>query len=477
MDSLFKRAIAISKIVDQSQWDYCLRLLRHRLASESNSSGDVDEDRLLKAILIEQGALTKYQADQLMEGRQGLTLGPYIITDFIGQGGMGQVYKAVHQVLGRECAIKVLPPQKSAMDSMAIEGFMREIQLQAKLDSKYLVRAYDAGQDRKVHYLVTEYVPGMDLRKLVKSQGALSQGRAAHIIMQAALGLDYAHQQGMVHRDVKPGNILVTPDGHAKVSDVGLAAIFVDSPAATFRYSSDNRGESNSLSLLDDPRAGKILGTADYLSPEQIKTPLEVGPVSDVYSLGCTLYYAVCAKVPFPGGDTATKLRRHLEEIPMHPRRFATGLHDDFVDIVAEMLEKDVHKRIQSCAEVAARLEPWANQEWTTTSYPTIAKSPWAAPPPPSIESEQQPLAEDSQQETSQPSNETGASQASSKKLNSSPSIPSDPSVLHEDSISGQIQLPSRTSPSMTIALTAAVLVPPALVIGAILGYLIAMRP
>jgi serine/threonine protein kinase len=480
VDSLFKRAIALSRIVDQTQWDYCLRLLRHRMAGESASKGNVDEDRLLKAILLEQGALTKYQADQLMEGRHQLTLGPYIITDFIGQGGMGQVYKAVHQILGRECAVKVLPLQKSAMDSMAIEGFMREIQLQAKLDSKYLVRAYDAGQDRKVHYLVTEYVPGMDLRKLVKSQGALSQGRAAQIIMQAALGLDYAHQQGMVHRDVKPGNILVTPEGHAKVSDVGLAAIFVDSPAATFRYAGDNRGESNSLSLSDDPRAGKILGTADYLSPEQIRTPLEVGPASDVYSLGCTLYYSVCAKVPFPGGDTATKLRRHLEEIPMHPRRFASGLHDDFVDLVAEMLEKDVHKRIQSCAEVAARLEPWANQEWTAASYPTIAKSPWAAPPPPSTESEQHPLAEDSLEETSLPSNETGASHLSSRRLSASPPLAADSEMRPEDSMSGGAELISRASPGMTIALTAVVLVPPALVVGAILGilgYLLATRP
>jgi serine/threonine protein kinase len=486
VDSLFKRAIVTSGIVNQTQWDYCLRLLRHRMVSESIIKGSVAEDRVLKAILVEQGALTEYQADQLMEGRHQLTLGPYIITDFIGQGGMGQVFKAVHQILGRECAIKVLPLQKSALDAIAKEGFMREIQLQAKLDSKYLVRAYDAGQDRKVHYLVTEYVPGMDLRKLVKSQGALSQSRAAQIIMQAALGLDYAHQQGMVHRDVKPGNILVTPEGHAKVSDVGLAAIFVDSPAANFRYGGENRGDFYSLSLVDDPRAGKILGTADYLSPEQIKTPLEVGPVSDVYSLGCTLYYAVCAKVPFPGGDTATKLRRHLEEIPMHPRRFATGLHDDFVDIVAEMLEKDVHKRVQTCAEVAARLEPWVNQEWTSTSYPTIAKSPWAAPPPPAIESDQSPLTEDSLQETSQPSNETGASQIS--KLPPSPSLPSDSGMRSEESISEATEfnpspslrmstrMPHGMTPGMFIALTAAVLVPPALVIGAILGYLIAAR-
>ena len=186
--------------------------------------------------------------------------------------------------------------------------------MQAVLDCPYLVRAYDAGQDGNVHYLVTEYVPGMDLRKLVKSQGPLSVPQAAKIVMQAALGLDYAHRQGMVHRDVKPGNILVTPGGEAKVSDVGLAGFAKD--------------------LINDPRAGKIIGTTDYLSPEQIRTPLEIEPVADIYSLGCTLYYAICGKVPFPGGDTKSKLRRHLDESPVHPRPFATDVSEDFVDII-----------------------------------------------------------------------------------------------------------------------------------------------
>ena len=122
---------------------------------------------------------------------------------------------------------------------------------------------------------------------------------AAMIISQAARGLQYAHEIGLVHRDVKPGNILVTPDGHAKVSDIGLAAW--------------------SMGLDDDPRAGKIVGTADYISPEQIRSPLSVGPGSDIYSLGCTLYYTVTGKVPFPGGDSKSKCKRHCEQTPWHP--------------------------------------------------------------------------------------------------------------------------------------------------------------
>jgi eukaryotic-like serine/threonine-protein kinase len=454
MESKFKRAVLASGIVPPTQWDYCLRLLRHRITSEGKAQTTVEEDSLLRDILIEQRAITQYQADKLFEGRSKLNLGPYVITDFIGQGGMGMVFKAVHQVMGRECAVKVLPLTKATSD--AREGFIREIRLQAKLDCEYLVRAYDAGQDGSVHYLVTEYVPGMDLRRLVKSEGPLSQERAAKIIRQAALGLDYAHQQGLVHRDVKPGNILVTPDWIAKVSDVGLAG-----------FTSE---------LLDDPRAGKIVGTADYLSPEQIRTPLEVGSASDVYSLGCTLYYSVCGKVPFPGGDTSSKIRRHLEETPMHPRRFATGLQDEFVDIIAEMMEKDITKRIATCAEVATRLEPWTADGNELSSYPLMSRSPWASPPPPVSEldgssSLDEPLSEQwlSSQDTSQ--SNVGTSEIDpARRL--SPPPPADQSA---GSLSGN-RPDDRPQQSiwMTIALTAAVLVPLALLLGAIIGYLIA---
>ncbi len=444
-----------SGVVSPAQWDYCLRLQRHRIVAENLTNAPEQEDRVLKEILVEQGAITEYQAEQLLAGRHKLNLGPYIITDSIGQGGMGHVFKGIHQVMGRVCAVKVLPLQKATDE--AREAFMREIRLQAKLDCEYLVRAYDAGQDGRIHYLVTEYVPGMDLRRLIKSQGHLSQIRAAKIIMQAALGLDYAHQQGMVHRDVKPGNILVTPDGMAKVSDVGLASF--------------------TANLSDDPRAGKIVGTADYLSPEQIRTPLDVGPVSDVYSLGCTLYYAVCGKVPFPGGDTASKIRRHLEETPMHPRRFAAGLQDEFIDIIAEMMEKDVSRRTQTCAEVAARLEPWATREAGFESYPSISRSPWAAPPPPSAD-ESSSLGNDDKeilQDNSLQSHDSGLSASGARPA--SPPIESSTVLFGEGLVAPPLpRTKSSNSTNMTIALTAVILIPPALLIGAILGYLIAKQ-
>jgi len=346
-----------SRLITQDQLDRVEASIR---AAPGGSGGDVSDDELA-AKLVQLEVLTSYQADQLKGGRTKLNLGPYIITDWIGQGGMGQVFKAVHEMMGRESAVKVLPLNKST--PQAVVNFTREIRTQAQLDHPNLVRAYDAGHDGNVYYLVTEYVPGTDLRRLIRTQGLpLPIQQAANIIMQAAAGLEYAHQRGLLHRDVKPGNILVTPDGRAKVSDLGLAA---------FVHLAD-----------EDPRAGKIVGTADYLSPEQIRAPREITAASDIYSLGCTLYYAVTGKVPFPGGTTREKARRHLEDTPWHPRRFNPEIGEEFVEIIADMMEKDPAARIQTAAEVCARLEPWASETVPLASQ-RMTKSPWMPPPLP----------------------------------------------------------------------------------------------
>ena len=342
----------------QEQIDRAVAVIR--ATSGGLAAGSEVDDEQLSAKLVELDVITSYQSEQLRAGRTKLNLGPYVITQFIGQGGMGQVYKAVHKMMGRECAVKVLPLNKATPETIA--NFTREIRTQAQLDHPHLVRAYDAGHDGKVHYLVTEYVPGTDLRRLIRSRGALTIQQAAKVIMQAAIGLEYAHRRGLIHRDVKPGNILVTPEGVAKVSDLGLAG---------FMHEGD-----------EDPRAGKIVGTADYLSPEQILTPREVTCASDIYSLGCTLYYAVCAKVPFPGGTSKDKARRHVEETPWHPRRFKPDISEEFVEIIADMMEKDPATRIQSAQEVANRLEPWAVEASPLPSE-QMTKSRWMAPPPP----------------------------------------------------------------------------------------------
>jgi eukaryotic-like serine/threonine-protein kinase len=313
------------------------------------------DDATLAAKLVEQGSINRWQAEQLKVGRAKFTLGPYQVIDAIGQGGMGQVFRAEHRLMGRIVAIKVLPRHRSTPDAVA--SFTREIRTQAQFDHENLVRAFDAGHDGNVYFLVTEFVPGADLRKLVRARGKLSMQDAATIISQAARGLGHAHSRGMVHRDVKPGNLLVTPDGLTKVSDLGLAGFLdVDDP--------------------DDPRAGRVVGTADYLSPEHIISPAKLSAISDIYSLGCTLYYAVTGKVPYPGGTHRDKARRHCEDIPLNPRRFNLELTDDFIEAIAAMMEKNPERRLQSAGDVIRRLAPWARDSVRYDVSQTKAQQP-----------------------------------------------------------------------------------------------------
>ena len=337
--SEFERCALASGLLTQSDLDEARAA--GRWAGEEQSESEVPRtDRQLADKLVELGRLNRWQAKQLLEGQTKFSLGCYRIVDYIGQGGMGQVFKAEHDVLGRVVAVKVLPRSRSTPE--AINSFNREIRAQAKLDHPNLVRAFDAGEDGNVHFLVTEYVPGADLRKLVRRSGPQGMQTAAKIIAQVAEGLHYAHTQGLVHRDVKPGNVLVTPDGGAKLSDLGLAGPLT--------------GDAEK-----DPRFGKIVGTADYLSPDHIESPWEPTPAWDIYSLGCTLYYAVTGKVPFPGGTTADKARAHVKLRPLDPRRLNPALSADFIAILADMMAKDPAARIQSAAEVVRRLAPWAS--------------------------------------------------------------------------------------------------------------------
>jgi serine/threonine protein kinase len=408
-------------------------------------------------MLVEMGVLTAYQADQLKSGRRKLSLGPYIVTDWIAQGGMGQVFKAVHEMMGREVAIKVLPLSKSTPE--AIAKFNREIRTQAQLDHPNLVRAYDAGHDGNVHFLVTEYVPGADLRRLVRNEGKLTMQQAAQIISQAALGLEHAHERGLIHRDVKPGNILVTPKGVAKVSDLGLSG-----------WLDEGR---------NDPRAGKVVGTPDYLSPEQIKTPAKITPSSDIYSLGCTLYYATTGKVPFPGGTAAEKARRHCEDTPWHPRRFSPDISEEFVEIIADMMEKEPADRIPSAAEVVARLEPWASQSAEALPTRRLARSPWTPPPLPGsdeavdvlvdTESEGVPArTEDSPSQLSQATDPVAGAGHDTTPLRTVSTV-----RLRKPPTPPPLPSQRMTAIGTTVAITLAIAVPVAMAVGALLMFIL----
>jgi serine/threonine protein kinase len=352
-----------SGLLDAERLDEAKAALR---AAGEGAGSAKSADRRLADQLIHAGLLNPWQAKQLLDGRTKFTLGPYRIIDSLGQGGMGHVYKAKDPLLDRVVAVKVLPRDRSTPEAVA--NFDREIQLLASFNHPKLVRALDAGHDGNVYYLVLEYVAGSDLRKLVRRGGPLGMEQAASIISQVAEGLQHAHDHGMVHRDVKPGNVLVTPEGEAKLSDLGLAGPMT-------------------RDATDDPRWGKIAGTADYLSPDHIMAPWNPTPAWDVYSLGCTMYYALTGKVPFPGGSTAEKALAHREVLPLDPRRLNHTLSDAMVDVLADMMAKNPAERTPSAAEVVRRLAPWASQSaWgqrAAAAAPRVAAAPSIPIPPP----------------------------------------------------------------------------------------------
>jgi serine/threonine protein kinase len=309
-----------------------------------NTALEVREDELAHK-LVEMGRINRWQMTQLLAGRTKFTLKDYRILDSLGRGGMAEVYKAEHMIMGRIVALKVLPRSKTTQESIA--RFRREIQAQSQLDHENLVRAFDAGHEGNVHFLVTEYIPGMDLRRYIRTHKRLSQRAAAAIICQAARALEHAHGRGLIHRDVKPGNLLITPDGHCKLLDLGLVY---------FLQQEDDE--------LRDINNGKIVGTADYLAPEQIMAPETTNPVSDIYSLGCTLYYAVTGKVPFPGGSAKDKAKAHCKLQPITPLRWNPELSEEFIEVIHRMMDKDPLTRVQTAAEVIDLLAPFAGPDW-----------------------------------------------------------------------------------------------------------------
>lgn len=331
----FRETALASTLVDEAQL----------AAAEASLAGVLDRltavptdwDQAVADRLVQDKILTQFQAREMLAGRKRFRLGQYTVLDEVARGGMGQVFRAEHAMMGREVAVKVLPRAKSTPDSEA--AFRREMRMLGRLDHENLVRAYDAGYDAMVYYLVTELVPGLDLKRQVQKHGPLDETTAASVISQAARGLAYAHEQGLVHRDVKPGNLLVMPDGRVKVLDLGLAGSQIEEESS---------------------RLGRVVGTMDYIAPEQIRMPDDVGPSADIYALGCTLYFAVTGQVPFPGGTRREKMQRHLSATPVPVAELAPHLSADFCRVIEAMMARNSAERIKSAGDVAERLRRWS---------------------------------------------------------------------------------------------------------------------
>src|SRR4051812_36905413 len=249
--------------------------------------------------MVRDAIVTLFQAEQLLLGKwKRFTIGKYKVLERLGSGGMGQVFLCEHKLMRRRVAVKVLPTAK-ADDKASLARFIREAQAIAAVDHPNLVRAFDIDQEDNLHFLVMEYVDGTNLQDLVKKFGTVDVTRACHYIYGSAVGLQHAHEIGLVHRDIKPGNILLDRSGVVKILDMGLARFFHD--------------DTDELTKKYDEN---ILGTADYLSPEQAEDSHTVDIRSDIYSLGATFYYLLTGSQPFPEGSIPQKLIWHRSREP-----------------------------------------------------------------------------------------------------------------------------------------------------------------
>ena len=313
-----------------------------RKCSEQHGGAIPADPQVIANDLVGAGLLTRWHCQKLFEGRfKGFFLGKYKLLDHLGTGGMSSVYLAEHTLMQRLRAIKVLPKNRVG-DSSYLARFYREAQATASLDHPNIVRAFDLDHQDDRHYLVMEYVQGRDLLSIVQEEGPLDYEAAANFIAQAAEGLNYAHEQGLIHRDVKPANLLVNQFGVVKILDLGLALICTDDAA--------------SLTLLHNEN---VIGTADYLAPEQALNSHAVDPRADIYGLGGTLYFALTGHPPFSAGTLAQRIAKHQTEVPPSILVDRPDCPRELLDTCAKMLQKKPEDRFQSCREVAELLECW----------------------------------------------------------------------------------------------------------------------
>jgi serine/threonine protein kinase len=294
--------------------------------------------------LIQSGLLTHFQVRQLLRSRwQGFLLGgKYRLLELLGAGGMGRVFLCEHTRLHTLVAVKVLSPEKTA-EPATLERFHREARAAATLAHPNLVRAFDVDDEGDFSFIVMEYVHGHSLQWLVQEKGPFRLERAVACIRQAALGLQHAFESGLVHRDIKPGNILLDRQGCVKILDMGLARFFHDTQDK----------------LTQEHNGGSILGTADYLAPEQAVDSHQATIRADIYSLGATFYFLLAGRAPFEEGTVAQKMLWHQVRQPRPVTAWRTDVPAELEAVLARMMAKDPAQRYALPQEVAEALAPW----------------------------------------------------------------------------------------------------------------------
>lgn len=299
-----------------------------------------DPERLAEHF-IRTRILTPYQAKRLLAGKfQNLALGPYHVLTPLGKGGMGVVFQARDTRSQQVVALKVLPPKRAKEEQRLLARFRREMELSQRVAHPHLAWTYEAGVAEGVYFIAMEYVPGKTLQRLVQARGPLTVGRAARLLGEVAAALEHAHSQRLIHRDLKPSNVMISSHDHAKVLDLGLALI---------------HGETEGAREVIGGR-GYIVGTMDYISPEQTHNATEVDARSDLYSLGCSLYFALTGTPPFPGGTPREKIQRHRTEDPRPPQEINPDIPEPIVELIYQLMAKRPQERPANAAVVEQTL-------------------------------------------------------------------------------------------------------------------------
>ncbi len=299
----------------------------------------------LAGLMVGRGMLTPFQARALIDGKgRGLVLGSYVILDRLGKGGMGRLFRCMHRQMKRVVALKVLSP--SLMKSQqSIERFQREVEAMARLSHPNIVTAFDAGEDKGLRFLAMEYVDGKNLGSLIADRGPLPVSTAADYVLQAAQGLEYAHWHGMVHRDVKPENLILDWRGIVKVLDMGIVGLVAG-------LSEPGNGDA-----LESVERRVAYGTPDYMAPEQTTDSAPLGPACDIYSLGCTLHYLLTGRPVFEGDTAEAKVMAHQCR-PIPSLRAARADVPPVLDrLFQRMLAKRPEDRPTTMGDVIAELQ------------------------------------------------------------------------------------------------------------------------
>lgn len=333
----FIELVKKSQLADSSKLDSVIQKISD--SHGGNMPGDVVE---LAGLLQREKLITSWHTEKLLQGKyKGFFLGKYKLLGLIGSGGMSSVYLAEHTMMHDYRAIKVLPPSKLSKSSY-LARFQQEAKAIASLNHPNIVRAYDIDNQGDTHYIVMEYVDGEDLQSIVKKKGPLAFELVADYMAQAARGLQHAHDSGLIHRDVKPANLLIRKDGRVKLLDLGLA-LFTDENQASLTIHHND----------------KVLGTADYLAPEQALNSHGVDHRADLYGLGCTMYYMLTGNPPFPEGSIAQRIAKHQKMMPTEIRKLRPQCPGELEGICWKLLQKEPKFRYASASQTAEALDAW----------------------------------------------------------------------------------------------------------------------